>query len=268
MPSNYLSWPSFLKHRELLSYVPTIKNTSFTSPSVGGNLAYLYEFWSQGGYPVYCVRDSLLEDMQQTDVGEKLDLFADIRLAMPSYVLFFPRKSVKSVSGDGGFIDYVIINHEEIVDHPDYKYVITWGAIDSKGCMFFSGKQIRRDGTLKSSYFTTDDEEQRKATLSLRNIVLQSILLLQYYPNIEEEMTSLPISPSKARGFTKPPEEDNSAADTLFPRWLGRECHVPKANATITGSGRSKSPHFRRGYWRRRNNKIIWVRPCAVNHDV
>jgi len=120
--------------------------------------------------------------------------------------------------------------------------------------------------TIKRSPFILSELEKDAAFL-VRNIVLQSILLLQYYPEIQQEMKS----PTQSRGFgmAKPSEY-------RFPRWLGNE----KTNNRITERGEGqketakKSKHYRSHHWRlqpcgegRKDIKPVRVRGAWVNPD-
>ncbi|MEW6495318.1 MAG: hypothetical protein AB1589_22800 [Cyanobacteriota bacterium] len=229
-------------------------------PDVPRNLSHIYGVWSQG-YPLYCVRPNLLEQILETDVGENLALFADINLAIPSYILFLPQYQIKSPFGKG-YIDYLVVHHEEL-ELPEHKYAIAWGGVDSSEGLFLAYKRIRRDGTLQRSHLGDGSEEQKQQSLLIRNIVLQSILLLQYYPEIEDQIT---VTPGKEKGFSKPKAE----SEFLLPRWLGKES--TSSTSSSTGKkGASKATHFRRGHWRaqscgkgRTETRITWVRPAWV----
>jgi hypothetical protein len=267
LPSDYLTWKEFEAHSQLMAMVSPRQPMAndYAHENVGRFLSNLYSEQAKG-YPIYCVRKSLLDDMCKTDVGDNLALFADIKLAIPTYTLFFPKKTIKSPFIKEGYIDYLIVCHSEVNYMPEYQHFIYWGCIDSNGSLIFSSKRIRTDGTLKSSYFSEDSsEEQQLRALNIRNIVLQSILLLQYYPEIVGEVAQDPL-----KGFAKP----NSilpGKEYLLPRWLGKE-RVPSGKTEGTGS--SKSPHFRRGFWRvqpcgvgRTENRNIWVSPTWVNSE-
>lgn len=231
------------------------------------NLAYIYQQW-QRGYPLYCVREELLCDMLKTEVGERLELFSDIQLAIPYFALFFPKNLVKSPI-DGGYIDYLIVGHQE-TNLPEHKHVFFWAGIDSQKSTVLGLKRIRRDGTLMHSYFAGETQEQKDNSLTLRNIVLQTILLLQYYP---EEITSQVVSLDdlpQIKGFKRPNGLGLKENAYQLPRWLGlaspKKNYKPKT-FTTTGIGTSKSPHFRAGHWRRLEDKSVWVRPAWVHSD-
>jgi hypothetical protein len=262
LSKGYSDFQLFNKHLTTIQLIKPKPINVLGMPEVGNNLSHLYGVWAQG-YPLYCVRDSLLEEILKTDVGENLALFADINLAIPSYVLFLPQHQIKSPSGKG-YIDYLVINHQEL-DLPEHKHVISWGGVDSNEGLFLVYKRIRRDGTLQRSHFGTEDRKQQEQSLLLRNIALQSILLLQYYPEIEEQIT---VVPGKEKGFSKPTTEPQF----LLPRWLGKESKSVSSSAGKSGA--SKSTHFRRGHWRaqpcgkgRAETKITWVRPAWVSHS-
>jgi hypothetical protein len=260
LPKGYLNFQQFNNHLSQIQLVKPKPINVLGMPEVANNLSHIYSKWSQG-YPLYCVRPNLLEEMLETDVGENLALFTDINLAIPSYVLFLPQYQIKSPCGKG-CIDYLVINHEEL-DLPEHKHAIAWGGVDSNDGLFLAYKRIRRDGTLQRSRFGTEDKEQQEQSLLLRNIALQSVLLLQYYPEIEEQIT---IVPGKEKGFGG----NKLESPFLLPRWLGKESKSSPSSSTGK-SGASKATHFRRGHWRaqpcgkgRAETKITWVRPAWV----
>jgi hypothetical protein len=269
LPQKYLEFKEFNKHLEKITTVKPkpIDVTLGGIPPMLNNLSYLYSTWAQG-YPVYCVRESLLNDMLLTDVGENLPLFADIELEMPCYLLFLPRGKVKS-GNKGCYIDYLIVQHQEL-DIPEFKYAIAWGCADSGGNWLFGTKRIRRDGTLQASSFLVNSEEQEKIAYEIRNIVLQSILLFQYYESeMVQEMT---VVSGKERGFS---QEAKTPSQFRLPRWLGEEKHLKTKNtATTTGAGSKKSPHYRRWHWRvqrygegRSQTKVIKIRSIWVRGE-
>jgi hypothetical protein len=87
LPNGYLDFQAFQKHLQLIRLAKPKPIDILGMPDVSRNLSHIYGVWLQG-YPLYCVRPNLLEQMLETDVGENLALFADINLAIPSYVLF------------------------------------------------------------------------------------------------------------------------------------------------------------------------------------
>ena len=256
LPTGFLDWKEFEKHLTVFSIVEAEPINLYGKPSVLKNLAYLYQTWARN-FPLYCLRQELLEDMLLTDVGEKLELFSDIQLAIPCYALFFPKNKVKAPNGEG-YLNYLIIHHQES-NLEDYKHFISWGGINSKGGQLLSSKRIRRDGTLVRSHFSSDDKKNQETVLVIRNIVLQSILLLQYYPALVEDVKVAEIS--KGFGGFKTPKEP----EFQLPRWLGQE--KQRTTSDNNGQRQSVATHFRRGHWRKlkQQESPIWVRPTWVN---
>ncbi len=99
IPKGYMPWNRFAGHASNLSLLRGQKLTTENLPSLH-NLAYEFQAWLHG-YPLYCVRQSLLEDMLDTDVGENLALFSNIQLPIPCYLLFFPQQQVRSPGKKG-----------------------------------------------------------------------------------------------------------------------------------------------------------------------
>ncbi|MBD2503960.1 hypothetical protein [Anabaena azotica] len=203
--------------------------------------------------------------MSQTDVGDNLPLFEDIELEMPCYVLFFPKGAVKSASSKAAYINYLIVCHQEL-DLPEFKHVISWGCLDSNDQWIFSSKRIRRDGTIQASAFSTDDEEQQQRTLEIRNIVLQSILLLQYYA--DEMVHEMTAAPGKEKAFS---QKARTPSEFRLPRWLGEEKKYRRTSGVATGTASGKSPHYRRWHWRVQRygegfskTKVIKIKPIWV----
>jgi hypothetical protein len=134
LPADYMKWSKFLDHSEKMSFVSAQRPndlSSCTNPAKG--LAYLHEEWSKG-YPVYCVRRSLINEMLETDVGENVSLFKNIDLSVPTYLLCFPKSTIKSPT-ENGFIDYLLINivEQSIKESEDeYKYIVLWGMLRLK----------------------------------------------------------------------------------------------------------------------------------------
>jgi len=77
----------------------------------------------------------------------------------------------------------------------------------------------------------------------------------------------------KAKGFAKP-DANVKIQDFLFPRCLGNERIQRPSSGETLNQGGSKSPHFRRGHWRKLKDKetsdirkITWVRPAWINSN-
>ena len=274
LPADYMKWSKFLDHSEKMSLVfPQRPNdlAGLTNPAKG--LAYLYEEWSKG-YPVYCVRRSLINEMLETDVGENVALFKNIYLSLPTYLLCFPKSTIKSPI-ENGFVDYLIVNivEQSIKEGEDeYKYIVFWGCFDSNNVLLLSGKGIRWDGTTRQSQFVCSKMEI-DASMLIRNIVLQSILLLQYYPKVQQEMTS--VAPTKqSKGFGA----DTKPLDCRLPRWLGNEkseYNYSESKTERKNEEAKKSKHYRASHWRlqpcgegRKDIKPVRVTGTWVNPDL
>lgn len=265
LPRDYLPYNSFEKKTEALSLIygrPVVRNAPVHNTLTYA--AYYHQKWAEG-YPLYCVRESLLEDMLETDVGDNLPLFEDIELAIPTYALFFPKNSLPGLKS-GSYIDYLIVHHEELTC-PDYKHLICWSGIESSNSSLFSCKSIRRDGTLISSSWYTDDEDEKKRVFNIRNVALQSILLLQYYPELaSKEVDIKKIINDSKKGFAAPAAAE---LDYRSPRWLGEESRSENRNGfqpQEAGNGTKKSKHYRKKHWRKlADNRLVRVRGAWVN---
>lgn len=271
MPEGYLSWNKFEKELNVIVNSDRIlTNLGIHSPIIEV-ISQDFQFWYEGDYPLYCVKNEFLEDMLQTDVSEKLALFKQIMLPIPCFILFFPKNKVKSPSEKEAYIDYLIIRHQELVGR-EHKYVVSWACLDSKLQAIAGYRGIREDGTLKRSAFSTEDPKQQKASLDLRNLALQSILLLQHYPGFFTE-NYIPVEITNFKGFSN--QQHNNIQTKLknefrFPRWLGEKKEYKRKHiSSEAGSGskrKSPHPHVRVGHWRLidENRPPIWVRKAEV----
>jgi hypothetical protein len=261
LPEQYLKFQIFQKHQKILSEISpkeiSVNFNSLTLEDSARNLAHLFKLWEKG-FPLYCVRPSLLEDMMLTDVGENLALFNHIELEVPCFALFFPHGKVRSPHH--GVLNYLIVQHEQI-DTVEHKHLIFWGGIDSEERMIVSSKKIRKDGTLLRSQFSNNDKSMQEKVLAIRNIVLQSILLLQYYPHIVSD-----CQPSSGKGFG---QNSKNESQYRLPRWLGEESRSSQKADAEKGKGKGKCTHFRRGHWRLiKEKKLVYVRPAWVNPTI
>lgn len=256
MPQGYLPWESFKKN---VSVIRTLKNTNkIYSASNNFHQTALTE-----NYPVYCLRESLLSEIRQTDVGENVPLFLNVNLPLPGFIVFFPRKTIKSACSKG-YVEYCIFNCQP--QNGELKYVFSWTSLDSEKTLFLSSKNIRNNGTLLKSQVIEKNPEIIKNSFLLRNIILQTLLLIQY-------PTETVITEAKDTGKGFQPQKP--ASDSyLYPRWIGEEKkYITRTSKTdSSASGSIKSSHWRRGHWRlakvgagRKEERPTWVRHTKIN---
>lgn len=222
--------------------------------------------------PVYCIRKQLLEEISLTDVCDKSGVLSDLKVAIPMITVFLPDGMVESPTNEvHATVKYVIIQHKEINDKT-YKSAIYWTAMDSYRQFSIGARKIRHDGgylrdNIVENVGIQDKEEIERKFFKLQNLILQSLMLLQIYPELSEEMAFCEAHESK--GFAK----INHESLYRLPRWLG----VKKIKRIYENSGNHsgvpKSPHVRSGHWRlqpcgkqNKERKTIWVRPVWINY--
>ncbi len=111
------------------------------------------------------------------------------------------------------------------------------------------------------------DENDNEFVERVRNLVVNILLYLEYYPNTSTEISETEIS-TKAQGFT-----NITNPNIRHARWLGKG-YQTKSENTKTGTHLSPHTHWRRGHWRVlesgedkrwKQSKRIWIEPTLVN---
>lgn len=222
--------------------------------------------------PVYCIRKQLVEEIGLTDVCEKTSVLAELQIAIPTFILFVPENIVGSPTDKTeSTVKYIVIQHKEI-NTETHKSAIYWIAMDS--CKQFSvgARKIRQNGEYSKNSIVenvnlVNRQEVEKKFFSLQNLILQSLMLLQVYPELAEQMTF--AQTHEVKGFGK----INHESQYRLPRWLGTERIKRIYERSDNQSGIPKCPHVRSGHWRsqphgkqNKERKTIWVRPVWVNY--
>lgn len=256
-PKGYISWNELKEKFRKVEIVNSIKEIKY-------DFSVLYSqqtFCLENNYPVYCLRSSLMQEFEETDVGENIGLFLDISL--PGFLILFPSKKVPSYASEDGFIEYCFFTISEVM-HPDYKYQMSWTCIDSQDNVVCSIKNIRKDGTIKLGCAPSDVKPwQIERSFYLRNIILQSVLMIEY----QSSEISLVNFSKKEKGFAVSKPEPHQSKFRI-PRWIGESStsKSKKPEQQQIKPGTAKRHHWRRGHWRKiREGTYTRVRPCVIN---
>jgi hypothetical protein len=212
--------------------------------------------------PIYCLKKQLIEEIKLTDVREKTGVLVDLKVAIPSLVLFLPENTIKSPMNEGAFIKYIVVHHYEI-NNEVYKTGILWFSIDSSDEFLIGTRNVRYDGITKCNE-VQGNEYVKKNFFDIQNLILQSLMILQTYPELSEE-----VLPSEV---FKEGSKHNTSSHRL-PRWLGGGRVRRNYSNETSPTGITVAPHIRSGHWRsqpygKQNQlrKMIWLRPVWVNY--
>ena len=254
--------------------------------------AHRIALWVVKDAPIYCLDNQLLQQFQQTDIGDENLIFRDLSSQIPlhSLMLLLPSKTL--VSPDGGYVDFLNI-HCSHIRHPEWsegeKYGISphflchehdislhYGCVDTKGIIWFSGWGINEgDGVIHQnpiSYGTAkvgpnDDRFVRE----LRSLTMQCLMFLCFEkPEIDNVTFKETVNTTGFSSFKQPKEK------CLYPRWLrDTKNQNPQIRHTKENSSHSSpSPHWRRGHWRRSavgkgkvDRRWNWIKPTFITGD-
>ncbi len=289
IPKNYIQW------QELAALI-SINAPLFENPILDlaqKFTAHRMALWVVQDAPIYCLDNKLLEQFQQTDIGDESLIFRDLITQIPihSLMLLLPSKTI--ASPEGGYIDFLNIHCSDI-HHPEWsqgeKYGIKtyylkhdedirlhFGCVDTKATLWFSSWGINKeDGailhapiSLGTAKVGANDNDFIK---ELRSLVMQCLMFLCFEKPEIDNVTFKETINTTGFSSSKEPKEK-----CLYPRWL-RESkneksqirHLKKEN-----SHASPSPHWRRGHWRRsavgkgKTSRLWkWIKPSFVNGDV
>ncbi|MDZ8227550.1 hypothetical protein [Nostoc sp. ChiVER01] len=283
IPKNYIQW------RELAALI-SVNAPLFNHSSLDlaqRFTAHRIALWVVKDAPIYCLDNQLLEQFQQTDIGDENLIFKDLVSQIPlhSMMLLLPSKTV--VSPDGGYVDWLNI-HCSHVRHPEWsvgeKYglsphymtheddaVLHFGCVDTKGTIWFSGWGIdEAEGKLKQAKISYGKAPVGKNddnfVQELRSLTMQCLMFLTFEKLETDNVTFKETINST--GFTplKEPKEK-----CLYPRWLREGEKRQARHIRENTSHASPVPHWRRGHWRRAaigkgrlHRRWNWIKPTFV----
>lgn len=231
--------------------------------------------WATQEAPMFVVTPELLKAFGEAKITEDNtfigSLLEDIDIVYPTLILLFPRDN-PIYDYEGGIVDYCVVNcyqpdnpnlstaskwglnvkdvvPEFVQDVQKYKVWINWSGITTKGGHYFSTRGINRDNSYDPSSFWVSDQKMIDFTLNLREIVLQSLLLICSKPDLVIT-TASQEDRSTGKGFSL--SNRNQKTKILHPRVLGLDYAerkvYPRHEGQSSGLGTPKRPHWRRGY--------------------
>lgn len=288
IPKNYIQW------RELAALI-SINAPLFDYPALDlaqKFTAHRIALWVVQDAPIYCLDNHLLQQFQETDIGDENLIFRDLVSQIPvhSMMLLLPSKSL--VSPDGGYVDFLNIHCSDI-HHPEwsegnkygikphflkheYDICLHFGCVDTKGTIWFNGWAINEnDGAILQRPISlgtakvgpNDDSFIRE----LRSLVMQCLMFL-CFEKPETDNVSFKETVNQT-GFAPLKEPKKKC---LYPRWLRETKHEKSQirNVKENSSHSSPSPHWRRGHWRRTavgkgkvDRRWNWIKPGFVAGD-
>lgn len=289
IPSNYLQW-RFLSAALALA-LESVRRKDFLKET--GDLAcWLHShrtaLWLFKKAPMYCLSEEVIQSFDRTSVENKEDLLQSIRPALYTMLLLFPKGSVVAPGGDG--VSFCTVNVSDI-NHPEeamacgyglslplleheYQLNIHFSTLTDRGDIFFTGFGLYPDGSID---YDPEAEHGRNSTSSedelflekMRSLVLQTLLVLQFEPNVLHTPSTSSFTTS-GKGFGV--KSSISGDSFLFPRMLKIEKQRKVSSVKTGASGIHKSPktHHRSGHWRclhrgEEGQRFTWVRPAIIN---
>jgi hypothetical protein len=235
--------------------------------------------------PIYCLSESIIEAFEGTDIECKPDILRMLKPSMYSFLLLFPKGLIKS--GENSPVEFATVNVSDKEKpeeaHGSYKgfevpYLahehdinIHFSCIDNDGNVFFSGMGLYPDGTVKYNEkdelgLNKSEDADRQFLKKMRSLVLQTLFVLQYEPELLTEPSANSYTVS-GKGFASSKLVEKEV--TLKPRILSFAESKPRSKSIpLGGTHASPRPHPRRGHWRRigdeNNRKLAWVKPAFV----
>jgi hypothetical protein len=234
--------------------------------------------------PIYCLSESIIDAFDGTDIECKPETLKLLKPAIYSFILLFPKGLIKS--GENSPVEFATVNvsdrNKPEEAHGSYKGIevpylqhehdinIHFSCIDNDGNVFFSGMGLYPDGSVRYNEknelgLNKSEEADRKFLKKMRSLVLQTLFVMQYEPELLQEPSASSYTIS-GKGFGAKQTEKEII---LKPRILAFPVYKPKCiSASNGGFHSSPHPHPRRGHWRKveKNEgiKLTWVRPTFV----
>lgn len=287
MPSNYISW-------RLLSTIIALGIVGNRNRNVHAKrdfASFLHShkcsLWFTQHAPIYCLKESILNSIINTDIENSAEVLRDLQPTIPSFILLFPKG--KLLSSDNSPVTFCII-HLSDKNHPEYSqgnaygievpYLqhehdinVHWSTVDEEGTVWFSGAGLYPDGKVEVSENSVGlhkvNARDKDFLAQMRSIVLQVFLLLQYEPESLGDVQAAETPAPKVRGFQRP----KTTEKFLYPRWIDEPVRkAPRNYSQTTKNHASPVTHWRRGHWKtvacgegRADRKWVRIAPTLVN---
>lgn len=287
IPKSYIQW------RELAAII-SLTVPLFNEPELDlaqRFISHRMALWFVKDAPIYCLDSQLLQQFQQTNIGDENLIIRDLISQIPIYsmMLLLPSKII--VSPDGGYVDFLNI-HCSHIRHPEWsegeKYGISphflthdqdicfhFGCVDTKATAWFSGWGVNEDDGVihqrpicygSAKVGTKDDSFVRE----LQSLTMQCLMFL-CFEKLEIDNVLFKETVNKTGGFTSLKE---SKEKCLYPRWLRDSEKQQIKHIRKKTSHSSPNPHWRRGHWRRSaigsgkiDRRWNWIKPTFVAGD-
>lgn len=233
--------------------------------------------WAGQKAPIYIIDPNLLEAFQNSEVSGKKELLVDLEFALPTFMLLLPKGKIKTPDGSG--VDYAFVHGYDdrypqnseglIMGCPVLKMNSTtpknvWFSFMDRGGFTWSSAFGLNDGEIECNPSHPDlmktEDIDKQFLNSLRSIVLQTLLTLQYRQDLLEPL------PDDAPGT---PHKKRDGKKVLVPRILGKQYRISR---DLGGTHSSAQSHWRSGHWRRvcvgegrQGRKWHWFEPVFVN---
>ncbi|MBD2132582.1 hypothetical protein H6F47_09115 [Sphaerospermopsis sp. FACHB-1094] len=281
-PKGYISW-------QQLSGIVGVALSTCTVECAGIDFSYFIHshrmsLWFIQDAPIYCITPELFAAFDNTDVLHKPEVLAGWQPSLPTFLVTLPKGILESPSGE---LDYLVV-HCASKEHPEWEtgkwydieipdlYVpdlhFDWSGTSTTETVWMSSSRVTENGDLVYNNQNNLgrnilDENDNKFVERVRNLVVNILLYLEYYPNTSTEISETEIS-TKAQGFTNITNPNIRRA-----RWLGKG-YQTKLDITNSGTHSSPHTHWRRGHWRIlesgegsrwKQSKRIWIEPTLVN---
>lgn len=290
LPKNYITW-------ETLSQIAALSLITGNDPrDVSEYRAFVHShkfaLWFIKDTPIYLMSPELFEAFDRTEALQKPGIMSGWQPSLPSFLLALPKEHL--YTPDGAEVDYLLVSFSDInrrewssgrwkkyrIDtiepyaNENYRFfdIMT---IDHKEIIWSSGTGVSMTDA-KLLYSNSDagnlrlTQADREFISRLRNLVINSILAIEFTPLISEVTDNEAVRPA-TKGFAK-----QVARHIRSGRWLGKNYKRKLGNASLGGGGTHSSPysHWRVGHWRVlevaegkpwKQNQRIWIEPVYVD---
>jgi hypothetical protein len=293
IPKGFMNWKALSRQIAIsLDMIATFGRFSLPCDEINSRYIYQTESWFRGKFPLYLLSLNLCRAFDQSQVLDKPNCLLHLTIPVEEFILLPPLGMIKTENSF--FIDHIVVNAYKTdgiskrfkdslggfinYDEAGIKTMVAWSAVDNRGTVYSIARGLKSDGTFYeyNRQFIGSNSVLSKTDLVLvdriNNIVLQSILVQAYKPELIELETS--------RGFGGNPtvsrKNKGQPPLAIYPRWLGKNYQIKTHRQNFSsGTGTPKRTHWRSGHWREqpygsRENplyKQIFIEPILINPE-
>jgi hypothetical protein len=239
------------------------------------------------GFASYWLDENLFEAFTNTQLPTAI---LEFKRVVPVGLLFLPAR-IKNP--DGQYIRWLLFSHHLANENRfsvklprcqldlvrDEIEVLKWMSILDDGTQYAVSHKIILENQqlvqgannmyinekMRSLNLNIQEEKESDFTIKVTNLLMQTLLYLQAYPENLSQSSSSNVSRNARKG--------SNQKQMLSPNLIGKNYQVKRQSSSGNNTGHQKATHWRKGFYKYQpygsrsapKYKLIWIEPVLVN---